>query len=235
MPTWLNLASKIHQNPWKIDAKRPSQVELLFKMIFDGFLVPTSTSRTFKIIVFPIEKQGSSKKSSFEVGIDFWCHLDANLPPFSFQNQPKSHKHQVPRGIQKLINFGFDFLSIWAPFWEPSWNHVAHQNAPKTPQDAPKTPYETFKTPPRHQDALKRPQDASKTAQDPPKTAENRPRECPRASWGPNKLARRYQGAAFYNPPPYGVGVWDPRTRSSNPSVYPLPDSSSQRFLSSPS
>ena len=102
--------------------------------------MPTSTSRTFKIIVFPKEKQGFFKKSSFEVGIDFGCHLDANLASFSFQNPLKSYKNQVPRSILKLIDFGFDFWSIWAPFWEPSWSHVAHQDAAKTPPRRPKTP-----------------------------------------------------------------------------------------------
>ena len=38
-----------------------------------------------------------------------------------------------------------------------------------------------------------------------------------------------------FNPPPYGVGVLNGNTRFSYPSVYLLPDSSSQRFLSSPS
>jgi hypothetical protein len=27
-----------------------------------------------------------------------------------------------------LIIFGFDFLSILAPFWAPSWGHVGHQD-----------------------------------------------------------------------------------------------------------
>ena len=34
----------------------------------------------------------------------------------------------------------------------------------------------------------------------------------PRAAWDPNKLARRYQGAAFLNPPPISgrrVGFYD--------------------------
>ena len=101
------------------------------------------------------------------------------MVPFSFQNPPKSYKNQVPRGIQKLIDFGFDFLSIWAPFWEPSWNHVAHQNAPKTPQRRPKTP------PRRPTKLSRRPQDTKTPSRGPktpprppkipPKTAENRP------------------------------------------------------------
>ena len=45
--------------------------------------------------------------------------------------------------IAKKINEKLMFvkaLKISQTFWEPSWSHVGHQDAPKTPQDAPKTP-----------------------------------------------------------------------------------------------
>ena len=83
-----------------------------------------------------------------------WLH-------FPSKNPPKSFKNPIPRGIQKLIDFCFDFWSIWAPFWEPSWSHVGHQDAPKTPQDAPKTPPggppDAPKTPRGSQEAPRRP------------------------------------------------------------------------------
>ena len=64
-----NMASKIRENPWKVDAKLHSVLDSIFGSIFDRFLVPTSTPRTFKIIVFS-KKKWFFKKSPFEVGID---------------------------------------------------------------------------------------------------------------------------------------------------------------------
>ena len=126
-----------------------------------------------------MEKQCFFRKSSFEVGIDFRCHLGANLAPFSFQNQSKSCKNRIPRGIQKLINFGFDFLSIWAPFWEPSWSHVAHQDAPKTFPRRPKTrPRRPTKLSRRPKDT-KTPSRGSKTPPRPLKTAPGSAQEPP--------------------------------------------------------
>ena len=48
--------SKIHQNPSKIDAKMHSYLGIVFSSIFDRFLLPSSTSRPLKFIVFPKEK-----------------------------------------------------------------------------------------------------------------------------------------------------------------------------------
>ena len=126
---------------------------------FDGFGLPTSTSGSFKIMPFPKGKPRFFKKSPFEVGIDFGGHLGTNLVPFCIQNPRKSFKNQIPRGIKKLIDFGFDFWWFLAPFWEASWSHVGRlfsfktlqdfQDAPRTPLGAPEPPSGAPKTPPR--------------------------------------------------------------------------------------
>ena len=130
MPFWIdfcsifdpNLPPKILPNRWKIDAKMPSYVELLFWSIFDRFWLPTSTPWTLKIIVFPKEKQGFFKKLRFDVGIDFWSILVPTCLHFSFQNPPKSFQKSIPRCIKFLIDFCIDFFSILAPTWKPSWS-----------------------------------------------------------------------------------------------------------------
>jgi len=124
---------------------RPSQENFNFWFILNRFLASTSTPRTFKIIVFPLEKRGFFKKSPFEVDFDFGGQHGANLPPFWPQKSTKIPKIPIFRGIQKLIDFCFDFWSFWSPFWGSSWGHVGHQvrlrtaqEASKTPQDAPR-------------------------------------------------------------------------------------------------
>ena len=96
-----------------------------------------------------------------------WLH-------FTLPNPPKSSKNPTPRAIKILIDFCFDFFSILAPFWGPSWSHVGHLFRAKTPQDAPRTATRRPKTPPRQpktpQDGPRPPQDASKA----PKTLPTR-------------------------------------------------------------
>ena len=48
-----------------------------------------------------------------------WLH-------FGSQNPPKSSQKSIPRGINFLIDFYIDFLSIFARFWRPTWGHVGH-------------------------------------------------------------------------------------------------------------
>ena len=54
-----------------------------------------------------------------------WLH-------FTLPNPPKSSKNPTPRAIKILIDFCFDFFSILAPFWGPSWSHVGHLFRAKT-------------------------------------------------------------------------------------------------------
>ena len=42
--------------------------------------------------------------------------------------------------INILNDLGFDFYSMLAPFWEPSWRHVGHQDAPGTRPGRPGRP-----------------------------------------------------------------------------------------------
>ena len=96
-----------------------------------------------------------------------WLH-------FTFPNPPKSFKNPTPRAINILIDFCFDFFSILAPFWGPSWSHVGHLFRAKTPQGRP-------------QDAPRRPQDTQrhpKTPQDTPKTPPRRPKPSPDDDFG---------------------------------------------------
>ena len=89
------------------------------------------------------------------------------MPPFCLQNPEKSFKNPILRGIKILIVFCFDFESILAPFWKPSWSHVAHQDAPKTPQDAAETRPSRPRTP---QDSAKTPQEAPREPKTPPRS-----------------------------------------------------------------
>ena len=48
-----------------------------------------------------------------------WLH-------FPSQNSPKSFQKPIPGGINLLIDFWMDCLSILAPTWDPTWGHVGH-------------------------------------------------------------------------------------------------------------
>ena len=84
-----------------------------------------------------------------------WLH-------FPSPNLPKSSQKPIPKVIEFLIDFSFEFLSILPPFWEPSWSHVGQLFRAKTAKEASKTP----------QKASKKSQDASQDAlgcQNPPR------------------------------------------------------------------
>ena len=98
--------------------------------------------------------------------VQIWVH-------FGFPNPFKSFKNPTPRAIKILIDFCFDFFSILAPFWGPSWSHVGHLFRAKTPQDAPRTATRRPKTPPRQP---KTPQDAPRPPKDAPKAPKTLPR-----------------------------------------------------------
>ena len=66
-------------------------------------------------------------------------HFRTNMAWFLVQKSKKKRKMTIPRGIEKLIDFGIDFFSILAPFLEPTWNHVGHLFRFKTPHKASKT------------------------------------------------------------------------------------------------
>ena len=85
------------------------------------------------------------------------------MPPFCSKIWHKSFRNPILRGIKILIFFGFYFYSILVPIWGPSWGHVGHQDAPKTPQDAAGTRPGHPRRPPRQP---KRPQEAPRRLQD---------------------------------------------------------------------
>ena len=121
-----NLAPQIHQNRWKIDAKMPSHVDLIFWSIFNWFLIDFSTPGTSKIMKFywfykHFCKIGLSKLTSIfdPILVPTWLH-------FPSQNPPKSFQKPIPGAINILIDFWMDFLSILAPTWDPTWGHGGH-------------------------------------------------------------------------------------------------------------
>ena len=70
-----------------------------WKNHFFKFLLPTWTPRSLKIIVFPKEKHCFFEKRPLEVNSDFGSIWEANMPPKSSQNLPKSGKYRLSRPI----------------------------------------------------------------------------------------------------------------------------------------
>ena len=135
--------------------------------IFDRCLDLQNAIFIEKIVVFVVPEAHSAFLIWRQFMVRFLIDSGPYLPPFSSQNPSKSYKNQIPRVIEKLIDFCFDFWSILAPFWGSTWSHVGHQEAPKRPPIRPKRPP---RRPPRGpQDALKTfktPQEAPRGFQD---------------------------------------------------------------------
>ena len=66
------------------------------------------------------------KKSLFAFCIDFSSMLVPTCLHFRSKNPPKSLQTSILEGINFLIDFGIDFLLIFARFWKPTWRHVGH-------------------------------------------------------------------------------------------------------------
>ena len=94
------------------------------------------------------EKQMIVQVFGFEVGIDFWSDLGANMPSFSLQKHTKNAlklelgRHQFFDGF--LHRFFIDFPSIWEANLGLCWPLRRAQDASKT---APKTKRVTFFAP----------------------------------------------------------------------------------------
>ena len=60
----------------------------------------------------------------------FTCIFSSILVPtwlyFGSPNLAKSSQKSIPRGINFLIDFYIDLLSIFVRFWTPTWGHVDH-------------------------------------------------------------------------------------------------------------
>ena len=162
-PTWCQLGFSNPPKSKKIDAKTLSLDDFIFLSMFHRFVLSTSTPRTFKIMFFPRENNVFSKNRLSKIRlivVRFWrptCPQD--LPQI---HQNRSKIYLVSRGINILIIFCFDFLSIWAPFWEPSWGHVGNQDNPNTTPGRPRTPLERRR---KRRFYFKRPQEASQGSQ----------------------------------------------------------------------
>ena len=150
--------------------------------------------------------------------------LNYNLMPtwlhFASQKSTQLHENVDPKRLPIMHTFSLRFWtskkSLLGSNLEPSWPHFPSKGAPRRSKMPPRRP-KTYK------DTTKRFQDASR---EPPRRPPVAPRPVPEASRPrfsdsphldftshppisfcrpskyPNKLARRYQGAAFYNPPP---------------------------------
>ena len=120
----------------------------------------------------------------------FQINLGANLPSFSL---PKSVKIGSRINLGRHLFLDFYDESIWAPFWRPSWNPGGLWNRSETDSNAAK---DTFRKLPKSC------QDPKTILQTPfwlTKSTKFEETWSPEAPDGPNKLARRCQGAAFYN------------------------------------
>ena len=156
VPTWLPKSTKIHEK------SMPRYLPIMTSF-FDRFLIefwpqlrPPEPSKS---LFFLGKNKVFSKQRLSKLGSIFDAILVPTWLHFAFPNQPKSFKNPTPRAIKILIDLCFDFFSILAPFWGPSWSHVGHLFPAKTAQDAPRTATRRPKTPPRHP---KTPQDASR-------------------------------------------------------------------------
>ena len=145
-----NLVPKTHQNPSKIDAKRPSILAFIFYLVFHSIFFDFAALRTVKIIVFRgknnvFSKNGLSKLASI------FLRFVANLHPFSLTKSIQiackidleSHRflHRI------FYRFLKDLASILGPKLGPCWLLFRHETAPKTlprAQDTKNTP----RTPP---------------------------------------------------------------------------------------
>ena len=142
-----NSASQSFLKPLKIDAKSHSIFGFIFQWIFDAFFIDLFIFRSFKIMVFPKEKQGFLKISPLAIHIHFSFDFVANLPPFSL---PKSTNIALKINLERYLFFDaflhwffLDFASALAANLaqlgsqdgpgrrqKPSWRH------PKSREDA---------------------------------------------------------------------------------------------------
>ena len=101
--SWLGFPPQFaSQNPptsMKNRCQEALYVGLQICIDFFRFLLPTWTPGSLKIVVFPIEKYGFLEKWLLEVNSDFGSILEANMPPKSTQNPPKSGKYRLSRPI----------------------------------------------------------------------------------------------------------------------------------------
>ena len=144
LPTWLPKSTKI-------DEKSMPRYHPMLTSFFDRFLIdfwsifrPPEPQKSLKFHLFYryFCKIGLSKLTSIfdPILVPTWLH-------FPSQNPPKSFQKPIPGGINFLIDFWMDFLSILAPTWDPTWGQVGAMLATFPAQDASKTPPRRSKMP----------------------------------------------------------------------------------------
>ena len=130
-----NKASQIHQNPWKIDAKRRPQLGFNFLWIFQWFFFD------FAIFREPWKAFRYYKQRSFEASTAFRKNQkkhNKNIPTtFIFPPKifPKSCPSRVQDGIRIHNDFLFDFERLWKAKMVPCWTHVEAQDTTKFDQN----------------------------------------------------------------------------------------------------
>ena len=105
-PSWAPKSIKILEKSMPRGLPKLSSILDRFSIDFGCQLrSPNSSISCF----FSNQKRCFFKKSPLEDNIDFYSILDANMPPFCFQDPQKSFKNLILRGIKILIVFCFDF------------------------------------------------------------------------------------------------------------------------------
>ena len=129
----------------------PHRFSHRFLIDFSSQLRPTGSPKS---MFFLWKNAVFFKKTPFEDNIDFGFYFGANLPPCW---PPKSKIFKifgVPRGIQRLIFFGIDFLLILAPSWPSTWGQLGGQDGSNSKKWALKTSGQLLKSGSGYEPAL---------------------------------------------------------------------------------
>ena len=130
----------------------PKSIKNRSNLSFQAFLFPHRFSHRFfidvssqlrptgsaKSMFFACKTMFFHKKTPFEDNIDFGFDFDANLPPCWPPKSKIFRSYGLPRGLQKIILFRIDFLSILGPSWPPTWAHLGGQDGSKFEKMGPK-------------------------------------------------------------------------------------------------
>ena len=119
----------------------PSHLDFIFWSIFDWFLLPTSTPRTFKIIVFFFRKnEVFSKNRLSKLRMIFDTILVPTWLHFASPNPPKSSKNRFQEASKFWSCFWSFFNGICLRFGSQVGAMLATFFEPRCPQDTPRCP-----------------------------------------------------------------------------------------------
>ena len=129
-----NLASQIHQNRRTIRAKMPSHVKVFldeFLINFSSILGPNFHPPNLQKPSFSLRKNEVFSKNHLLKITSFRVRFcKPTCLNFGSQNPSKSSKNRSPRGMKNLMNFYFDFWSVFDRFGFP----LGGQDGPKLNQ-----------------------------------------------------------------------------------------------------